>query len=310
MSTAISLLDRYQGCLLGLACGDAVGTTVEFMARGSFVPVTDMVGGGPFQLDPGQWTDDTSMALCLAESLIALGTFDAKDQMHRYVRWWRDGHLSSTGKCFDIGRTTAAALGRFERSGEPMAGVTDPRSAGNGSLMRLAPVILFCHPDRDQLRHLSAESSKTTHGAVEAVECCMLLADRISAVLAGESKSLLLDRSVETLTQPKVATLSRSDFLSKSRDDIIGSGYAVASLEAALWCFAHTESFEQAVLAAVNLGDDADTTAAIVGQLAGAYYGRQGIPERWLKRLHLGGTINDMATALLALSLGSSPTLR
>src|SRR5215204_2069822 len=127
--------DRVRGALIGLAVGDAVGTTVEFKAPGTFAPVTDMVGGGPFGLRPGQWTDDTSMALCLAERLIECGGFDARDQMERYVRWWREGHLSSTGKCFDIGNTTRAALSRFEKTGDPFAGSTEPNAAGNGSLM-------------------------------------------------------------------------------------------------------------------------------------------------------------------------------
>ena len=135
-----STRDRFRGCLLGLAAGDALGTTLEFRPPGSFEPIDDMVGGGPFRLRPGQWTDDTSMALCLAESLLECGGFDAADQMRRYVRWWREGYLSSTGRCFDIGNTVRAALSRFVGDGDPYAGSTDPRSAGNGSLMRLAPV--------------------------------------------------------------------------------------------------------------------------------------------------------------------------
>jgi ADP-ribosyl-[dinitrogen reductase] hydrolase len=139
----LSLKDRYAGSLAGLASGDAVGTTVEFRSRGTFPPVTDMVGGGPFGLAPGQWTDDTSMALCLAESLLAKNGFDARDQMGRYLNWRTWGYLSSTGECFDIGMTVRGALERFQRTGEPYSGSTDPNSAGNGSLMRLAPVALF-----------------------------------------------------------------------------------------------------------------------------------------------------------------------
>ena len=138
----ISALDRFRGCLLGLACGDAVGTSVEFMPRGSFLPVMDMIGGGPFNLQPGKWTDDTSMALCLAESLLKKGCFDAVDQMERYLNWWTSGYLSSTGVCFDIGLTVRQALADFQRNGDPYAGSTDRYSAGNGSLMRLAPVVL------------------------------------------------------------------------------------------------------------------------------------------------------------------------
>src|SRR3954468_13474008 len=116
--------DRFRGALVGLAVGDAVGTTVEFKPPGSFEPISDMVGGGPFGLPVGAWTDDTSMALCLAASLVERGGFDAYDQMTRYVRWWRHGNISSTGRCFDIGVTVSGALARFERSGAPIAGAT------------------------------------------------------------------------------------------------------------------------------------------------------------------------------------------
>jgi ADP-ribosyl-[dinitrogen reductase] hydrolase len=135
-------IQRSRGCLLGLAVGDALGTTLEFKPPGTFTPITDMLGGGPFNLKPGQWTDDTSLALCLAESLIECRGFNPKDQMERYVRWWKEGHLSSTGTCFDIGNTTRAALSAFLKTGNPMSGPTDAYSAGNGSLMRLAPARL------------------------------------------------------------------------------------------------------------------------------------------------------------------------
>src|SRR5262245_37765321 len=163
---------RYRGALLGLAAGDAVGTTVEFEQPGSFAPVTDMVGGGPFDLRPGEWTDDTSMALCLAESLIARGGFDPVDQLARYVRWYREGHLSSTGSCFDIGNATAAALHRFERTGDPYCGSADPHSAGNGSLMRLAPAPLAYAGDPVAAIERAGESSRTTHGTATAVDAC------------------------------------------------------------------------------------------------------------------------------------------
>jgi ADP-ribosylglycohydrolase len=162
--------DRARGALLGLAVGDALGATVEFMSPGSFAPVTDMIGGGPHRLQPGEWTDDTSMALCLAESLVECGGFDATDQMRRYVQWYREGYMSSTGSCFDIGNTTRAALHRFERDDEPFAGSTDPRSAGNGSIMRLAPVPIYYHHDPRAAISYAADSSRTTHAAAEAPE--------------------------------------------------------------------------------------------------------------------------------------------
>lgn len=135
--------DRARGALLGLAAGDAVGTTLEFRSRDSYEPLTDMIGGGPFELKPGEWTDDTSMALALADSLAVTGEFEAEDLMQRFVRWWREGEYSVTGQCFDIGITTSRALARFEGDGNPYAGSRDPGAAGNGSLMRLAPVAIW-----------------------------------------------------------------------------------------------------------------------------------------------------------------------
>ncbi|NVZ22596.1 ADP-ribosylglycohydrolase family protein [Pseudomonas costantinii] len=297
---SITLSDRYRGCLLGLACGDAVGTTVEFMPRGTFAPVTDMLGGGPFQLKPGQWTDDTSMALCLAESLLNKHGFDALDQMARYLNWWKWGYLSATGECFDIGMTVREALAVFQESGNPFAGSTDPYSAGNGSMMRLAPVVLFFFPDSQSVRTFAVESSRTTHAAQEAIDCCAVLAQAISNALSGVSKDQVLRCSGIGLSAPKVAAIAAGEYRDKSRAEIVGSGYSVASLEAAFWCFHHTDSFADAVLAAANLGDDADTTAAIVGQLAGAHYGAQAIPSGWLEKLWMYDEIQGMADALLS----------
>lgn len=297
-----SLSERYRGALLGLACGDAVGTTLEFKPRGSFQPLTDMVGGGPFHLKPGQWTDDTSMALCLAESLLRKNTFDAADQMGRYLNWWRWGYLSSTGDCFDIGMTVSQALSRYQQTGQPFAGSTDPFTAGNGSLMRLVPVVLFYFPDARQIRQFASDSSRTTHAAPEAIECCQLFAEVLSKALLGASKSELRKLPDTTFVQPKVAAIARGDYLAKSASEIRGSGYSVESLEAALWCFHHTDGFAAAILQAANLGDDADTTAAIVGQLAGAYYGVRAIPAHWLEMLHDGEEIAATADRLLEAS--------
>ena len=173
--------DRFRGCLIGLAVGDAVGTTVEFKPRGSFAPVKDMVGGGPFSLPAGAWTDDTSMALCLATSLVEKRGFDALDQMQRYLRWREEGYLSSIGHCFDIGNATSAALSRFKHSGDPYSGSDDPHSAGNGSIMRLAPVPMFFAGDPQAAVAYAVESSRTTHAAQECLDACRLFA----AILLG-----------------------------------------------------------------------------------------------------------------------------
>jgi ADP-ribosyl-[dinitrogen reductase] hydrolase len=300
---SLDLRERYHGALLGLAVGDAVGTTVEFSPRSTFPPVTDMTGGGPFHLAPGQWTDDTSMALCLAASLVEKGDFDARDQMDRYCAWMQHGYMSSTGSCFDIGVTTSAALRNYLKSQEPYSGSTDPRASGNGSLMRLAPVPMFYYPDIAAAIRLSGESSRTTHAAPECVDACRYFAFLLCQAFTGQEKEALLalpeDAPFNPPLAPKIAALATGDYQSKPRDRIVGNGYVVNSLEAALWSFATTDSYQDAILTAVNLGDDADTTAAICGQIAGAYYGVSAIPATWLAKVALRAEIEDLADHLL-----------
>lgn len=293
------LANHFRGCLLGLAVGDAVGTTVEFQPRGSFEPLTDMVGGGPFSLKPGQWTDDTSMALCLGFSLLEKKGFEPDDQMARYLRWYEEGYMSSTGRCFDIGNTTRQALENFKSTGNPLAGSTRPYSAGNGSIMRLAPVVLYFFPDHDEILQYSAESSETTHGLQVCKDACVLLGDILYRALVGESKrDVLLRTDKSILSSPLILDIASGNYMDKSPEQIKGSGYVVESLEAALWCFWHSDSYLQAVLKAANLGDDADTTAAVCGQVAGAFYGETGIPEDWLAKLAKGSLIRQLADDL------------
>ncbi len=303
-------VERYQGALLGMAAGDALGTTLEFTRPGAFTSITDMVGGGPFHLEPGQWTDDTSMGLCLAESLIACRGFDPIDQLERYVRWWRCGHLSSTGHCFDIGGTTSSALARFEQTREPYPGPTGPYTAGNGSIMRLAPVPLFYAQTPREAIARAAESSQTTHGAQTAIDGCRYFAALIVGAVRGESKDALLADHYSPVSglwesaplHPEIDAIAAGSFKEKEPPAIEGSGYVVRSLEAALWAFHRSASFEEGALMAVNLGNDADTTGAVYGQIAGAYYGAEGIPARWREKLALRETIKDYAAQLYALA--------
>jgi ADP-ribosylglycohydrolase len=306
----MNMLNRYRGALLGLAAGDALGTTLEFSRPGTFTPVHDMDGGGSFRLQPGQWTDDTSMALCLAESLLERNGFDPIDQLERYVRWWREGHHGSNSTCFDIGGTVRSALARFERHREPWPGSTDEYSAGNGSIMRLAPVPLFFAAEPELAIARAADSSRTTHGATEAVDGCRYLAALIVGALHGRAKEDLiapLFTSVAGLWDrsplaPKIRDVAAGSFLRREPPGIRGTGYVVDSLEAALWAFAKSSSFEDGALLAVNLGDDADTTGAVYGQLAGAFYGIEGIPERWRAKLAHLEVLEKFAAALFAAS--------
>jgi ADP-ribosyl-[dinitrogen reductase] hydrolase len=285
----MELAKRYRGSLLGLAAGDALGTTVEFKSPGTFPPVSTITGGGIFRLKAGEWTDDTSMALCLAESLIARREMDLVDQLVRYCQWREKGHLSSNGRCFDIGNTVGQALDRFKRSGEGKSGPTDTSSAGNGSIMRLAPVPLAYYERPVDAIQKAGESSLSTHGTREAVDGCRYLAALIVGALGGKSKETLLSDHFEPVPgiwqaeplAPRIADIASGSFKALNPPLIQGSGYVVESLEAALWAFYHGNDFREGALLAVNLGDDADTTGAVYGQLAGAFYGEGGIPEEW-----------------------------
>jgi ADP-ribosylglycohydrolase len=265
-----------------------------------------MVGGGRPGRSAGEWTDDTAMALCLAESLVQSSGFDPTDQMRRFVRWMREGHLSATGRSGDAGRTTLAAISRFEKTGEIGAGLRDSRAAGNGSLMRLAPVPLFYATDPRAAMDRAAESSLTTHGAPAAVDACRYYAGLIVGALAGAAKDELLSRRYSPVPgyfeehplHSEVDEVACGSFHRREPPSIEGSGYVVRTLEAALWALGRSDDFAEGCLMAVNLGDDADTTAAVYGQLAGAHYGVHAIPGEWRMKLARRGTIEELADRL------------
>lgn len=304
-----TIRERARGALLGLAVGDALGAALEFKRPGTFEPITDMVGGGPWGLRPGEWTDDTSMALCLAESLIERGDFDPRDQMERYVRWYRHGHLSSTGTCFDIGATTLNALRRFEQTGEPYAGTKDPYTASNGCIMRLAPVPLFYFGRNDHRAAVerAADASRTTHGADACIDASRYLAWLIVGALRGVPKDDLLSPPPLDFLTPEIRAVAEGSFKRRQPPAIRGTGYVVESLEAALWAFYHGKDFREGSLLAVNLGDDADTTGAVYGQLAGAFYGVEGIPAEWRERVAMGDLIVTYADRLVGLHRPTQP---
>lgn len=297
---------RYRGALLGLAVGDALGMPVQSTRGTVEPPLTDMVGGSRLNLPAGCWTDDTSLALCLAESLIACRGFDPVDQLTRYCRWMFEGHNSSTGFCFDLGATTHDALQRFHATRNPYPGLTAPDTAGNGSLMRLAPVPLFFAGNPGEAIRRAADSSRTTHATAEAVDACRYFAGLLVGALQARPKAELLSPmfcpvpglwDAEPLT-PTIAQVASGSFIRKDPPGIRGLGHVVRCLEAALWAFHRTDSFREAVLRAVNLGDDADTTGAVCGQIAGAYYGEQAIPDPWRATLAKRETIEAYATRL------------
>lgn len=291
--------DRAIGALIGLATGDAVGTTLEFTLRDVRPPLTDMIGGGPFELAPGQWTDDTAMAIALANSLTERGGFEPRDCITRFVNWFRWGAYSCTGTCFDIGIATANALRRFETDGDPFAGSTDPKSAGNGSLMRLSPVAIWgVRRGEAETARVAREQSRLTHGAAECLAACEGYALLTARAIQGASKAEIL-APFHRDAPPAIAAVLAGSWRGKTRDAISSSGYVVDSLEAALWCVDRGSDFEETILLAANLGDDADTVAAITGQLAGAIYGASAIPAGWLAKLAWRDEIEALARKLL-----------
>ena len=290
-------VDRRRGTLLGLAVGDALGAAVEFTPPGGFRPVTGFRGGGPHGLPAGAWTDDTSMALALADSIAKVG-WDLNDQARRYVRWWRKGEYSVNGRCFDIGITTQQALSRFERTGDAGAsGESSEWASGNGSIMRLGPVPIYdAGRFPDQLEGLvqhCIDSSLPTHASPQCRSACGYFGIVLAGLIHGIDRNEVLAADWEPLRQlktiapvhPEILAVAEGSFREKQPPEIVGSGYVVRSLEAALWAFHDAEDFREAVLRAVNLGDDADTTGAVCGQLAGACWGESGIPRQWLEGL-------------------------
>jgi ADP-ribosylglycohydrolase len=306
-----NLRDRQRGILIGLAVGDALGAAVEFRAPGTFEPVTGFRDGGPHGLDAGEWTDDTSMALALADSIATAG-WDLNDQARRYVQWWRHGVYSVNGRCFDIGITTRWALSRFEEMEDARkSGDSSERASGNGSIMRLAPVAVR-HVDRFpddlvELGRFAAESSLPTHASPQCLSACRYLALIQCGLLHGIDRDEVLSPDWQPLNQlraidplhPAVDEIARGSFRHRQPPEIAGTGYVVKSLEAALWAFHTAQNFEDAVLRAVNLGDDADTTGAVCGQIAGACWGEDRIPAPWRRGLARADMIEDVLGRLI-----------
>ncbi len=307
-----TLNDRYLGSFMGLAVGDALGVPAEFSHPGQFIPITNIRGGGPFSLKPGEWTDDTSMAACLAESLVACEGFDATDQMERYVRWWHDAYWSSNGRTFDIGGTVKQALRAFEASGDPYAGLSDKNTAGNGSLMRLAPVALYFADDWHSVDRYAALMSRTTHGEPRAIDACRYYAGLIVGALRGVPKGELLSAEwapevgwwARHPLHPDISAIAQGSWRSKTAAGLPASGFVLDTLEAALWAFGTSSTFAEGALKAVNLGNDSDTTGAVYGQLAGAYYGCSAIPSEWLDAIAKRSELEALARRV---AMGQSP---
>ena len=267
--------DQALGSIIGLAVGDALGTTLEFGRNPSPDRTTwhkEVIGGGPFDLPTGAFTDDTSMALALMQSYLDAGDFDPELCGQYFIDWWRDGAFSSSGRCFDIGMATQNALYRFERrckGDSPYVGDTDAFTSGNGGIMRLAPSVVANHTDLKVSVDEARKQSAITHQSPE----CLLYAELLAKVL-WHGDPFIPD--VEPYVLPD----------STDWNDLLSGGYVKETFQCAMWCARNTESFEECLLHAVNKRYDADTVGAVAGQIAGAMYGYKSIPLRWLERIY------------------------
>lgn len=311
LAAARPLRNRYHGALQGLAVGDALGTAVQFRRPGSFTPVADLLGGGPFDLPRGAWTDDTAMALCLAESLLECNGFDAADQVRRYRKWQDQGHLSSTGQCVGITAAVSRALATAQWSGKLFAGSHDPSRLDKEPLARVVAAILYFAAEPEEALQQAADAARTTHQSPIVLDTCRYFAALLLGALQGKSKQQLLGRAYSPVPdlwtrrplKAPVEVIASGSFRHKAPPEIEGGGNILQCLEAALWALHRSNTFRDGALLAVNLGLDADVTGAVYGQLAGALYGVAGIPATWRQALLKRDLLERMADGLLSATL-------
>jgi len=305
LAAASNLRGRFLGALIGLATGDAVAAATQYRRPGSFTPVGDMLGGGPFDLPRGAWSDDTAMALCLADSLLERNGFDARDQMERYRRWQQQGYLSATGQCVGITANTARAIAMAQWRRQALFGSHDPSQQDPEPLSRVAAAVLFFFATSGEAINQATEAARTTCQAPAVLDSCRALARALYAALTGQPKAIVLERAALAVT-PSGSTTGTAPAAGGTASGSapvvaqrVGSS-APAALAAAVAAFGATDNFRDAILYAVNLGGDSDVVAAVCGQLAGAYYTVKAIPTSWYNGLMQKELISGYADRLLA----------
>lgn len=286
LAAARSLRERFLGALLGLAIGDAVAAATQYRRPGTFTPVGDLIGGGPFALPRGGWSDDTAMALCLADSLLAANGFDARDQVERYRLWQREGYLSATGQCLGITASTARALARAQWRRQLFSGSHAPDQLDPEPLSRVAPVVMFFFASEEEAVQLASDAARTTCQAPPVLGACRDLAQALFLAFCGQPKERVL-----------AAVRGPAEGRSAAEGRLKGS--AGEALAIALEALAATDSFRDAVLHAANQGGNSDVAAAACGQLAGALYGAAAIPAPWRQSLLKRELIEAYADKLL-----------
>ena len=304
LDAARRLRSRFQGTIFGLATGDALAAPTQMLHRGKFTPVHDLIGGGNYDLPRGAWTDDTAMALCLAESLLDKHAFDPRDQIARYTRWQQQGYQSATGQCIGITASVARALAAAQWRRQAFAGSHDPAKLDPDPLTRVAPPVMFWFANRQTAIERATEAARATCQAPDVLAACGLLAALLHAALSGQSKEQLLQPpepgGARARAAGRVGAIAAGSYRARSPDTLRPAGDALDLLEAALWAFHAHASWREGALAAVNLGGASDVITAIYGQLAGAHYGLRAIPLAWRHSLARGKDLEDLADRLLA----------
>jgi ADP-ribosyl-[dinitrogen reductase] hydrolase len=307
---ADQLKDRYRGLIHGIALGDALGAPAQHRRPGSFTPLGDLLGGGPYELPRGAWSDDAAIAMLLAESLVECKGFDAHDLMSRLLRWQRDGYGASTGHCVGITAATAKAIAQAQWSGNPFAGSHDPSRAEKEPLTRAGIAAAFALSDPAAAIELAAESARPTHQAPVVLDACRYVGGLVVGALQGASRQDLVGPNfspVEGLWQRRplrreVAAIAAGSWRDPAFTPV-ADGSALDALALALWALARGSQYRDTVLAAVNLGLDADANGALVGGLAGALYGAASLPAHWVAGLALERQLGLGADRLLAAAL-------
>ena len=300
------MLNKIKAIMFGHAVGDALGVPVEFNSREHLEkkPVIDMTGFGTYNVPAGTWSDDTSMSLCTLSSLIN-GSIDYDDIMNNFAKWYYDGEFTTDGVVFDIGITCSRAIDNYfyYKMSAESCGLPGVNSNGNGSLMRIHPFVLYAYynemKDEKEFVNMIAAASSLTHAHICSIDGCIIYAYVLRELLNNPGKSSVY-KGID-YAKSNVCSSDRyynrvfsGDIETLCSDDIKSTGYIVDSLEAAIWCLLTTSNYEECVLKAVNLGGDTDTIAAIAGGLAGALYGINAIPEKWINKIRKKEYIEEM----------------
>lgn len=308
--------NKVRAGVIGHAIGDALGVPVEFAKRNQLEchPVRNMESYGTHNMPAGTWSDDTSMEIALLKSLIDCKSFDYKDIMNNFCKWWQDNDFTATGKIFGTGRTCTKAINNYCEGMSPLeCGGTNENDNGNGSLMRILPVAFVCYENfitGAAKYQLVREVSSLTHAHEISVLGCYIYVNFVCCLLNGESLTTAYSKiqredysGFSETGRGIYGRILKNNIADYEESEISSSGYVLSSLEASLWCLMKTKSYREAVLRAVNLGDDTDTVGAITGSMAGIYYGYESIPREWIEKLQRSDYLINLCDKFAAVKI-------